>query len=319
MAVIILIVLIIAIVWYNDYSKYINTDDAYIETDNVAISSKILGRIVKEYYDEGDTVRTGDMIAELDSNDLIASRNQSLALIDQAKTSRLQAEKSYLSDSENIKIIVVNLDKAKDDFDRAKKQFEGNVISSENYEHTKKALELLKAQLNAAIKNLDVSRAKIGSAASAVKTAEAQLEQVNTNLKNTKLFSPMNGMVAKRWLLTGDIISPGQSVFTIIKNRNLHVIVYLEETSISKIFNGQISKFTIDAFPGCSFMGKVYNIGSNTASQFSLIPPSNASGNFTKVTQRIPIKISIESVDPPGKISSYKILPGMSVIVKITK
>ena len=120
------------------------------------------------------------------------------------------------------------------------------------------------------------------------------MQVIETQLKNAKLYSPISGIVAKRWLLPGDIVQPGQSVFTVTNNDKLWVAVYLEETKVAGVYVGQPSNFSIDAFPGVEFTGKVYSIGSNTASQFSLIPPNNASGNFTKVTQRVPLKISID-------------------------
>ena len=117
----------------------------------------------------------------------------------------------------------------------------------------------------------------------------------------------------------GDVVQPGQSVFTITLSKNLWVVAYPEETNISEIHEGQAVKLTIDAFPDVKFSGKVFLVGSNTASVFSLIPANNAAGNFTKVTQRIPIRISIESADNNKEISSFNILSGMSVVVKIIK
>jgi membrane fusion protein (multidrug efflux system) len=119
--------------------------------------------------------------------------------------------------------------------------------------------------------------------------------------------------------MSGDVVQPGQSVFTLTLSKNLWVIAFLEETNISKIKPGQNVKFTIDAFSDVKFSGKVFLIGSSTASVFSLIPANNASGNFTKVTQRVPVRISIDSADNNKEISSFNILSGMSVVVKIIR
>ena len=159
----------------------------------------------------------------------------------------------------------------------------------------------------------------ISSASAAVETADAQVKVLDTQLKNTRLYAPADGIIAKRWLLPGDVVQPGQSVFTLTLSKNLWVVAFLEETKISDIHPGQNVRFTIDAFPGVRFNGKVFLIGSSTASVFSLIPANNASGNFTKVTQRIPVRISIESADNNKDISSFNILSGMSVVVKIIK
>jgi len=316
---VITVVLTLGWLWYRDYSKYIKTDDAYIESDNVSVSSKILGRIACEFADEGDTVNKGMLLAVLDSTDLFAQKNQSIALKEQATTTKLQTEASYKYDQECIKILQVGLDKAKDDFSRAKSQYEGKVITKEAYEHSAKAYESAQAQLDASNAALSVSKSKIESSAAAIKSAEAQVGLIEAQLKNTKLYAPMNGIIAKRWLLTGDITSPGQSIFTITNNEKYWVLVYLEETKISKLHNGQKVRFRIDAFDGLNFNGKIFSIGSNTASQFSLIPPNNASGNFTKVTQRVPVKISIDGVENDKPVKSFHFLSGMSAEVKILK
>jgi len=316
---VIVIVLVLGWFWFKEYSKYISTDDAVIESDNVSVSSKILGRIATEFVQEGDSVKKGMLLAVLDSTDLYAQENQAIALKSQAITTKSQTEASYLYDMETVKVLQVSVDKAKEDFERSKQQFAGNIITKEAYDHSTKALEAATAQLNASNAALSVSKAKIESSASAIKTAEAQVSLIETQLKNTTLYAPMDGMIAKRWLLPGDVTSPGQSVFTIINNKNFWVNIYLEETKISHIHLGQKAKFTVDAFSDITFFGKIFDIGSNTASQFSLIPPNNASGNFTKVTQRVPVKISIDGTETGEKIPPLRFLAGMSVVVKIIK
>jgi membrane fusion protein (multidrug efflux system) len=202
---------------------------------------------------------------------------------------------------------------------RAKSQSEGGVITNEQFDHIKKAFETASAQLDAAKAMLLVSKSMISSASASVETSNAQIKVLDAQLKNTRLYAPADGVIAKRWLLSGDVAQPGQSVFTITMSKNLWVIAYLEETKISEIHTGQQVKFTIDAFSDVKFRGKVFLIGSSTASVFSLIPANNAAGNFTKVTQRIPIRISIDSADNNKEISSFNILSGMSAIVKIIK
>ena len=102
-------------------------------------------------------------------------------------------------------------------------------------------------------------------------------------------------------------------------SKNLWVVAFLEETKISNIHAGQSARFSIDAFPGVKFHGKVFLVGSSTASVFSLIPANNASGNFTKVTQRVPVKISIDNVEGKSNLRAYSLMAGMSVVVKIVK
>jgi len=126
-------------------------------------------------------------------------------------------------------------------------------------------------------------------------------------------------LVAKRWLLSGDIAQPSQSIYTINNNSKFWLLVYLEETKVEKLKIGQKAVFSLDMYPDVVFTGKIFTLGSTTASQFSLIPASNASGNFTKVTQRVPLKISIDGTENGTKLTDYKLLTGMSAVVKIIK
>lgn len=314
-----LIVIIAGILWYREYSKYISTDDAHIDSDNISLSAQILGRLNTLKVDEGDTVHTGDLLATLDSADLVAQHNQAIASLAQSTASKLQAEAKYQSDKEGLKILQIAMDKAQEDFNRAKAQLAGGVIAKEKYDHEQKALETAKAQIEAAQSQLEVSRASINSAEAAIGLAEAQIKTIETKLTNTKLYAPADGIVAKRWMLPGDVVQPGQAIVTINKSDKQWVSVYLEETKLSGLHLNQKTMFTVDAFEDVTFIGKVIQIGSNTASRFSLIPPNNASGNFTKVTQRVPVKISIESTENSGNINKFRLLDGMSAVVKIVK
>lgn len=305
--------------WYSDYTRYISTDDAHIESDNVQIGSKILGRIALLYGAEGDTVKKNTLMVELDSLDLLAQRNQTLALVEQAISQLEQAKAKLNFDTQTIKVYEVSNEKAKEDFDRAKIQIAGDVITKEQFDHFKKAWETTKAQLEAAKSQLSVSRAQIESANSSIGLANAQIQVIQTQLTHTKLYAPFDGIISKRWLLAGDIVQPGQSVFSLTGKTERWVIVFLEETKVSELRLGQTAKFTIDAFGDRVFNGKIFYVGASTASLFSLIPANNASGNFTKVTQRVPVKISIDSDEKGSEIKKLGILPGMSVVVKILK
>jgi membrane fusion protein (multidrug efflux system) len=291
-ALIILLAVIAGIYWYIGQLGYVSTDDAFIDGNKLSVSTKILGRITKLNVDEGDTVKQGQLLVQLDATDIKARENQSRAILNLAR--------------ESISLANVNLAKAQDDFHRAEQQFNDKVIPKEQFDHAQKALEAAKAELN-------IDKTKIG-------TSEAQLNVIKADLLNTSIYSPMDGVVGKRWVLTGDVVQPGQPIFTIFDLKNIWVTADLEETKLSSVKIGDRVEISVDAYSNQNFAGRVFQIGSNTASQFSLIPPANASGNFTKVTQRVPIKISIEHVNSKGEsdpIDHIRLLPGMSVEIKI--
>ena len=319
LGLVVLAVFIVGWYYYRQYTKYSSTDDAYIDADRVSISSKILGRIIKIHADEGDTVLKGQLLVDIDSSDLVAQRLQATAVRDQAIASVTQAEAKYELDQKNTRVQEINVEKAKEDLDRATVQYDGKVITREQFDHINKTFQGAGAQLEASRAQQAVSKSQIESASLTIKTAAAQIGTIETSLRNTRIFSPAGGRIAKRWLLPGDVVQPGQSVFTITKDSLLWVAAFYEETKVGTIRDRQQDEFNVDAFPGVTFFGKVYNIGTNTAAQFSLIPPNNASGNFTKVTQRIPVKISIDHCNGSDTTIMHRLVSGMSVVVKIYK
>jgi membrane fusion protein (multidrug efflux system) len=315
----ILLVIVIGIYWYKDYVKYIKTDDALVSSDVISVSPKIMGRINKLYVEEGDSVKKGQLIAELDSTDILAQKQQVISGKALTMANKVQAEAKLTYDQKNIKVLQISIEKAKEDFDRSKTQFAGGVTTKEQLDHMKKALETAQAQFEAAQAQLTVSKSMITTAQTAVEGSKTQINVINTQLNNTRLYAPVDGVVAKRWLLPGDISQPGQSIYTINNNSRFWVVVYLEETKVEKLRIGQKAIFSLDMYPDVVFTGTIFTLGSTTAAQFSLIPPSNASGNFTKVTQRVPLKVSIDATENGTKLTDYKLLTGMSAVVKIIK
>ncbi|MBB3186822.1 HlyD family secretion protein [Microbacter margulisiae] len=317
--IIILLVITAGIYWYEDYAHYLQTDDAYVDSDNLSITPKVVERIDHLFVDEGDTVKQGELLATLDSADLIAQRQQVLSSILQTKAAEAQAQANYQLNTDNSKIAYINWQRSLDDFTRAKTQFAGGVIPKEQYDHFQKTEEAAKAQVSASQAMIQVSKTQINSAEAAIKTAEAQLGVINTQLANTKLYAPCDGIISKRWQLPGDLAQMGQAVFTLNNTNKFWVLVNLEETKMEHLSIGQKALFTLDTYPGVTFTGKVFYIGASTASQFSLIPPNNASGNFTKVTQRVPVKVSIDGTENGTPLSQYVLRTGMSVVIKIVK
>ena len=274
----------IAWYWYIGQKGYISTDDAFIDADKATISSKIPGRIINLKPDEGDTVKTGQILAALDISDLKAQEKQFIA--------------STLNAKESITLAKVNLEKAKDDFARAQNQYRDNIITKEQYDHSAKTLDAAQAEYN-------ISLTKPGM-------SQAQQEVVKAQLKNSTIYSPIEGVIARKWILEGDVVQPGQPIFTIFDMKNVWITAQFEETRLALVTLGARVEISVDTYPDIKFSGKVIQIGSNTASQFSLIPPNNASGNFTKVTQRVPVKISIDKGN-----NNVNLLPGMSVEVRV--
>jgi len=274
--------------WYVNLRDFVGSDDAYVDANRVSISSKVLGRVTDLTADEGDTVHEGEILVRLDETDLRAQMTQ--------------AEASLAFARESVTLANVNLSRARDDFRRAETQFRDAVITKEQYDHARNALE--------------AANAENGIALSRVATARAQIGVVKTQLDNCVIASPVDGMIARRWVLPGDVVQAGQPIFSVYDRSQIWVTANLEETSLHYIRTGEDVSISVDSYPGRVFGGKVFQIGNATAAQFSLIPPNNASGNFTKITQRVPVKMSILEEPVAGGPPSM-LLPGMSVEVKI--
>lgn len=284
-----LVAILVAVYWYMFLRDFVSTDDAFLDADQVGVSSKILGRIRELAADEGDAVKQGALLVQLDDSDLLAQA--------------AQEKENIALNQENVSLAKINLQRAGTDFRRTTDLFKDNIVSWDQFDLAKKAYDLASAQYKIALAQVSTSRAK--------------LDVVQTQLQNTKIMSPMMGVIAKKWVMPGDVVQPGQPIFTIYDLQNLWVTANFEETKLSSIRLDDPALISVDAHPGIKFEGRVNLIGAVTASQFSLIPPNNASGNFTKVTQRVPIKISIERKMTANKPDPVMLLPGMSVEVKI--
>jgi membrane fusion protein (multidrug efflux system) len=285
------VIAVAAAAWFYLLNKreYITTDDAFIDGNRASISSKMLGRIDRLTVDEGDSVKQGQVLVRFDESDLRAQE--------------AQADASLALARENIVLARVSLERTRADFERATAQFRDNVIPNEQFDHARSELESAKA--------------RHGIAVAQARAAEAQLGIVRTQLRNASILSPMDGVVSKRWALAGDVVQPGQAILSVSDLNALWVTANFEENRLGAIRLNDRVAIRVDAYPRREFSGTVIQIGSNTASQFSLIPPNNAAGNFTKITQRVPVKISIEPPAAGDDRKEMRLLPGMSVEVKV--
>jgi len=231
-------------------------------------------------------VKKGDLLFVLDDVMLQIEKEKASAGLDHA--------------NDEVKLQKIRLDLAKEDLNRAEQQFAGGVISQEAMSRVKKNYEMMEAQLQSINSLADVQ--------------EATIKMIETQLKESQIVSPTDGIIAKRWHDPGDVVRAGQTVLSLIDLSNIWITANIEETKLPTIRVGDHVDITVDAYPKLKLEGSVVVVGAAAASQFALIPANNASGNFTKVTQRIPLKISLKK---PENTQDLYLRPGMSVKVKI--
>ncbi len=275
--------------YFKDYKTHVWTNDAVIDSFSVDISPDILARIISLDVDEGDVVTEGQQIALLLNDILTAQKNES--------------EANILKLKQSIRVEEALLERIRNDYIRAEQGVQDEVITLQEFDHRQKDFAAQSAKLDYAKANLV--------------HAEKMLKVIKAELDHTVIVAPINGVVAKRWVYTGDVMNPGQTMFTLNDLSRIWVVAKLEEKKLRHVKIGSLVDIHVDAYPGYVFKGHVFVIQGGAASQFALIPQDNATGNYTKVEQRIPIKITIEKPDNFPKDQPCYLFPGMSVEVKI--
>ena len=307
--------------WCWQSTIYVTTDDARVSGTISTVSSKMTGRLQELLVKEGDIVQKGQIIARIDARDYAAAQNQVAAALaaSEAKLAELKAG-SRSQEIQQAQAVVdqtaANLDNAQKNWERIAQLYSSGAVSAERRDTAQTAVTVAQAALVAAQEKLSLMIAgnreeSIAAGVAQVKQAQAGLEASRVNLDNTIIFAPTGGVVAQKASNAGEMVTAGQPIVTITDLADTWVTARVEETKIGRIQLGQTVQFTVDGYPGRKFSGTVTEIGTATGSVFALIPNENSSGNFTKITQRIPVKISLPTD------SDVVFRPGMSVIVKI--
>lgn len=307
--------------WWHYSARYVTTDDARISGTIVSISSKVPGKVTEVLAAEGDIVKPGQVVARIDERELAAAKAQAEAALAAAKAryeevtagARPQEIQQARAMADQAK---AGLDNAALNHQRMQKLYADGAVSAAQRDNAQAAWQVARESYNAASQALALAVAgareeTVRAAAAQVRQAEAALAAVSVTHENATVVAPGGGVVAQKSVNPGEVVAAGQPLFTVVNTGDLWVNARIEETKIGKLRVGQKVEYTIDGYPGKTFTGQLYEIGSATGSVFALIPTENASGNFTKVTQRIPVKISL----PEGGGLAFR--PGMSVIIKI--
>lgn len=306
--------------WWIHAGRVVSTDDARVKGTIVAVSAKITGRVEKVMVQEGDKVQPGQVIAELDKAELEAQVVQAKGnlAMSQAKLAATIAGNRHQEVAQanaSVNQATANLDNAKMNYERAQALYNQGAISVQQRDTAKTAANVTKAQYAAAAEQYSLSAE--GSRPEDIQMAQAQVQQnqgaltnAELQLANATVKAPVAGVIALKSVEDGEVISLGQQLFSIANLSDVWIAANIEESYIGRINVGQPVEFTVDAFPDQKFTGHVSEVGAATRSQFALLSTENSSSNFTKVTQRLPIKIKEEE-------STYVLKPGMSAVVTI--
>ncbi len=318
---------VIGYIKYREAQKYETTDDAQLVTDIVPLSERVPGYIAKVYMTDNQLVKKGDTIVVLDDRDLKIKVEQAEAAFENAKALFETAKASAMSVLEGGGTTVYKIDElnirlanAQKEFERYKKMISQGSVTQQQFEKIQTDKEALEKQVDAAQQQQKESNSKTGTANEQVKVAESVIKQRQSDLDYAKLqlsytvvTAPFDGIVSKKNAVAGQLIQAGQPLCSIVSEQNIWVIANFKETQITKMKAGMNVEIDVDAFPDKKITGKVASFVSATGSMFSLIPPDNATGNYVKVVQRIPVKIELDKNSDGLK----DLKPGMSVYLKV--
>jgi membrane fusion protein (multidrug efflux system) len=308
--------------WWYRSSRYVSTDDARIDGNIVNVSSKIAGKAIEVLVKEGDEIHIGQVIARLDTRDIAAQRKKAVAALAVAqanyeKTLAGSRPQEIGAAQADVGQGAAALNDAYKNYMRVEKLFNDGAASASQRDHAEALYLAAKESTNSATQKLNLAvvgsrEEDIQAAAAMVQQAQANLEAVSVNDEDMMIVAPVNGVVALKSVNPGEVVSAGQALFSVIDYQDTWLNARIKETEIGKLKIGQQVEYTIDGYPSRTFNGTIFEIGSATGSTFALIPAENASGNFTKITQRVPIKISL-----PEPADGVVFRPGMQSLIDI--
>jgi membrane fusion protein (multidrug efflux system) len=332
LAVLLAIVLVIGIA--TNWTSWIGsagaqwTDDAYLQSDLTPLSALVSGPISKVAVDDYQSVKAGDLLVEIDAQTYAAQLAQAEANVAAAQAaienSRAQQQLQLANiASAEAQLSSVQAAKQRDDLEASRQQ---NLLSTgiagtrQSVERADAARKISDAQVIQAGANAEAARRQLAvqqtqerQLAASLKAAEALRDLARINLGYARVTAPTDGVVGQRRVYPGQFVAVGTQVIAVVPLPKLYVTANYKETQLTHLQVGQRADLTVDTFPGVRLHGHVVSWSPGTGSQFALLPSDNATGNFTKVVQRIPVKIAI---DDDGGLG-LRLRPGMSVDMTI--
>ncbi len=312
-------------VWYAIHHE--ETDNAQIEMRLVPIISRVTGYVDKIYADDYSTVTKGQLLMVVDSSEFVlqleemqADYTQSLSDIDNARAALVNAEAALAASKGNVEVTRLRLAKSVNDLKRDKSLSEGNAITQKQLDDSQSAFDIMSKQLETGQMDVRVSETRLTVLSSLVKKAQAQteikkvrIEQQKLKLSYCRIYAIADGKLGKRNIDEGQFIQAGTPLFSIVNTNSQWVVANFKESQLKNIHVGGIVHLKIDGYPKLDVQGKIISLSDATGAKFSLLPPDNATGNFVKVTQRVPVRIEILEEKKFKDI----LRAGMSVVVSV--
>ncbi len=319
--------IILGVKEYIYYSKHIDTDDAQIDGDISPVVARVGGYVDSVFFEENGHVEKGKVLVKLDDRDYKVKVEQALAAQKGASAGIGVGESQIVVNAANsssalaqVESTKAKLEKADKDYARYANLIKDGSITQQQFDQAKSDRDVAEANYRAAQDQYKASLDVIGTTRNQLKVTHVGVTQKDVDVDYAKLqlsyatiISPATGIASKKNIQIGQLVQPGQTLFSVVNDNSLFVTANFKETQLTNLRNGEKVDIEVDAFPDLKLQGEVYNFSPATGAKFSLLPPDNATGNFVKVVQRVPVKIKIKA----DKETLAKLRPGMSVNVSV--
>lgn len=287
--------------FYAKSGRYVTTENAYVKSTKVAVSADIDGRVAAVHVDQNDRVRAGDVLVELDGRDWEIAFREAEAEINRVRSQIAQLQANYRAEQALLAEDRSRIDQLNKQYDRFKNLADRGIAPSQKFEEVE--AELIAAERRVSTQRERVSQALLAIGGNVDKPAEehplflkaeAARDEALLALDRTRLVAPVGGVVAVMDLEVGEYVEEGRPVFAIVDDREPWIVANLKETQLTHITVGQKVDIQLDAYPGVNWHAVVDSIAPSTGAEFSILPPQNASGNWVKVVQRVPVKLRLD-------------------------
>ena len=300
-----------------------STDDAYVKADSTIIAPKVSGYIAKVLVGDNETVRAGQALAKIDDRDFKAALDQARADVSAGEASvrnidaQLELQQPIIEQSTaDVTAADANLKFAQEErarYDDLMKSGSGTIQRAQQTDAALRAsnaqLQHAKSGLVAAQRKVDVLTTQRAQAVAQADRAHAVQQQAELNLSYTQVTAPVDGTVGARSLRVGQYVQAGTQLMAVVPLDQVYVVANFKETQLTHVRNGQPVELTVDSFHGTRLKGHVDSLSPARGLEFALLPPDNATGNFTKIVQRVPVKIVLDDHNLRGLLR-----PGMSAV-----
>jgi len=304
--------------WYAQ--NHVQSDNAQVEGHIVPVLPKVSGYVAEVRVDDNQMVHAGEVLVVLDARDYKAKLEQAqadLAVAEAAAGGRRtagQAEAQYAAARASVAEAQARDWQAGRDLARYRGLAARDVIGAQELESYEAAAKVASANVSATENQMAAAAAGVQSARAKEASAVAARDQAALQLSYTTIQAPSDGVISKKDVEVGQLVQSGQPLFSVVPLSDVWVVANLKETELGHVTAGDKVAISVDTYPGKKFYGRVESLSPATGAKFSLLPPDNATGNFTKVVQRVPVKIRLEGAGDP----LHTLRPGMSAKVVIT-